>query len=173
MGGARNARAAALTSWTDASFAAIHDRLIDDAGEWWQALEQGPRTLVHNDFNPRNICLRAAPGGPRLAAYDWELATIGAPQHDLAELLCFVLTERASRHEVDRWIERHRSMLERETGVSLCRREWIDGFRASLYDLMLNRLPMYCLIDRVRRQRFLPRVVRTWTRLYRLFPLGD
>jgi hypothetical protein len=129
--------------------------------------------LIHNDFNPRNICLRHQPDGPRLVAYDWELATIGAPQHDLVELLCFVLTERASRHDVYGWIERHRLLLECDTGAEIDRRMWINGFRASLYDLMLNRLPMYCLIDRVRRQRFLPRVVRTWRRLYQWFPLGD
>jgi thioester reductase-like protein len=162
-----------LMAWTGDSIAAIHDRVIAEAGEWWQAMETGPRTLIHNDFTPRNICLRATPEGARLSAYDWELATIGAPQHDLAELLCFVLTERATRHEVDHWIERYRSQLEVETATRLDRREWIDGFRAALYDLMLNRLPMYCLIDRVRRQSFLPRVIRTWRRLYQFFPLGD
>ena len=50
-----------------------------------------PRTLIHNDFNPRNLCLRQTDGGLRLCAYDWELATLQVPQHDLAELLCFVL----------------------------------------------------------------------------------
>jgi aminoglycoside phosphotransferase (APT) family kinase protein len=162
-----------FATWAGDSMAPIQDRLIESVGDWWTAIDEGPRTLIHNDFNPRNICLRREPDGLRLVAYDWELATIGAPQHDLAELLCFVVTERTNRQDVHAWIERHRVLLEAETGAAIDRREWINGFRASLYDLLLNRLPMYCLIDRVRRQRFLPRVVRTWRRLYQWFPLGD
>ena len=162
-----------LVEWAGESIAPIQERLLESVSDWWTAIDGGPRTLIHNDFNPRNICLRAETGRPRLVAYDWELATIGAPQHDLAELLCFVLTDRSSRHDVYAWIERHRQLLEIETGAEIDQRAWINGFRASLYDLMLNRLPMYCLIDRVRRQRFLPRVVRMWRRLYQWFPLGD
>ena len=169
---ASHARSRFLT-WAGESMAPIQDRLLESVADWWTAIDEGPRTLIHNDFNPRNICLRNDPDGPRLVAYDWELATIGAPQHDLAELLCFVLTERSSRNDVHAWIERHRQLLESATGAEIDRRMWINGFRASLYDLMLNRLPMYCLIDRARRQRFLPRVVRTWRRLYQWFPLGD
>ena len=162
-----------LVTWAGESMAPIQDRLLESVGDWWTAIDEGPRTLIHNDFNPRNICLRNGTDALQLVAYDWELATIGAPQHDLAELLCFVLTERANRHDVYAWIERHRLLLGAETGAAIDRRVWINGFRASLYDLMLNRLPMYCLIDRVRPQRFLPRVVHTWRRLYQWFPLGD
>jgi hydroxymethylglutaryl-CoA reductase (NADPH) len=161
----------AFVRWTDRRMADIHDRLIDRVGGWWPALDEGPRTLIHNDFNPRNVCLRPGSAGPRLAAYDWELAAIGAPQRDLVEFLCFVLPERPTRHEVESWLERHRTLLEDETGTVLNRRAWQEGFRSALYDLMLNRLPMYCLIDRVRRQSFLPRVVRTWRALYAQFPL--
>jgi hydroxymethylglutaryl-CoA reductase (NADPH) len=160
-----------LTDWTDGSITSIQERLIDTVGTWWRGLDAGPRTLIHNDFNPRNVCIRDSQRGPRLAAYDWELATIGAPQHDLAELLCFVLPPRATRAETAGWIERHRVLLERESGLHLDRDEWEYGFRASVRDLMLNRLPMYCLIDRVRRQPFLPRVVRTWWRIHEWFPL--
>ncbi len=138
---------------------------------WWRPLETLPRTLIHNDFNPRNICLRDTVDGPALTAYDWELASIGAPQHDLAELLCFVLDADATDRDIDFWIERHRECLERETGRALDPADWRHGFRAALYDLMLNRIPMYTLIHRVRRQSFLPRIVRTWRRLYERFPL--
>jgi hypothetical protein len=117
------------------------------------------------------VCIRDGHRGPRLAAYDWELASINAPQHDLAELLCFVLQTSATRAEAEGWVERHRVLLERESGLRLDRDEWDAGFRASLCDLMLNRLPMYCLVDRVRRQSFLPRVVRTWRQMHEWFPL--
>ena len=106
-----------------------------------------------------------------MCAYDWELATIGAPQRDLAELLCFVLAHDVSKRTVDSWIERHRRALEIESGSSIDADAWREGFRCSLYDLLVDRLSMYALIHRIRRQAFLPRVVRTWRRLYGFFPL--
>jgi thioester reductase-like protein len=161
----------AFSSWADPSIGAIQRRVAGSCGRWWRWMEASPQTLVHHDFNPRNICLRGPQSNRRLCAYDWELATIGAPQRDLAELLCFVMGPDATREEAMRWLDLHRSSLERETGSTIAPDVWLKGFRAGLYDLMLNRLPMYALIHRVRRQSFLPRVVRTWRRLYQHFPL--
>lgn len=49
-------------------------RAIENISFVWHALEAAPRTLIHNDFNPRNLCLRVdSAGGRRLCAYDWEL----------------------------------------------------------------------------------------------------
>ena len=154
-----------------------HATIVETIRDWWPALEALPRTLIHNDFNPRNICLRRGPassddeGRLRLCAYDWELATVGAPQRDLAELLCFVLPVDVADEHIEHWIERHRRLLERESGIAIDRADWTEGFRAANFDLMLSRLPMYALIHRIRRQPFLPRVVRTWRRLYERFPL--
>jgi thioester reductase-like protein len=161
----------AFAAWTEPGIVNVQRRLVEAAADWWRALDEAPRTLIHNDFNPRNVCLRTLEGELRLCAYDWELATAGAPQRDLAEWLCFVLSPAATRSEVAGWIELYRLALQRETGVPLDARAWTAGFRAALYDLMLDRLPGYALVDRVKRQRFLPGVVRTWLALYRMFPL--
>jgi hypothetical protein len=159
-----------FSAWTDPTLAAIQHRIVATAETWWRALETVPRTLIHNDFNPRNICF-LDDREPRLIAYDWELACVGAPQRDLAELLCFLLPADVSDGEIDRFMEKHRSALERETATRIDRTDWEDGCRAAVLDLMLNRLPMYALVHRVRRQPFLPRVVQTWRRLYERFPL--
>ena len=168
---------ARFSAWADPAIASIQRRLVAHVSRWWRRLDESPRTLIHNDFNPRNICLRREPassddeGRLRLCAYDWELATVGAPQRDLAELLCFVLPVDVADEHIEHWIERHRRLLERESGIAIDRADWTEGFRAANFDLMLSRLPMYALIHRIRRQPFLPRVVRTWRRLYERFPL--
>jgi hypothetical protein len=150
---------------------AIHHRLVEELGRWWEPLERLPRTLIHNDFNPRNIALRRDGEGLRLCAYDWELATLGVPQHDLAELLCFTLNARASLDEVRHYLELHRLTLESETGCRVDPEAWELGFRASLGDLLINRFAAYTVAHRFRRQRFLERVLSTWLRLHELFPL--
>ena len=149
--------------------AAIHRRLVSRIDDWWPALEAGPRTLIHNDFNPRNVCLRGPDATPlrlRLGAGDARRA---------AARSCGVPVLRASGdvtlEEVTRWIERHRSALERQRGRSIDRGVWLDGFRSGLYDLLINSLSIYAVVHRVRSQPFLPRFVRTWRHLYQLFPL--
>jgi aminoglycoside phosphotransferase (APT) family kinase protein len=127
-----------------------------------------PRTLIHNDFNPRNITFRRDGNEVRLCVYDWELATLGVPQHDLAELLCFVLGADARADDVCGYVERHRQVLAAFSGRSIDRALWIEGFRLSLQDLMIQRLPAYAMIHRFQRQPFLERVVRTWRALYGL-----
>ncbi|HVJ26863.1 MAG TPA: thioester reductase domain-containing protein [Vicinamibacterales bacterium] len=161
--------APAFSSWADPDIASLQRRLIGSVSRWWPALENAPRTLIHHDFNPRNVCLR----GGVLCAYDWELASIGAPQRDLAEFLCFVLRPDTSAADLLGWIERHRLALERETGRTIAAAGWRRGFSAALYDLLINRLSTYALVHRIRPQSFLPRVLRTWRGLYEHFPLEE
>ena len=148
-----------FSAWADPGLASLHQRLASTVPQWSRSLDDGPRTLIHGDFNPRNVCLRGTP--PRLCAYDWELATIGAPQRDLAEFLCFVLTADTAS-EAPGWIERHRLALSRRIGVELDRSAWIAGFRATMAELLINRLAIYAMVHRVKPLPFLPRVVRTW-----------
>jgi len=158
-----------FTAWAGRSLAKTHLRLADTAPEWWPALERLPRTLIHHDFNPRNLAIRRTDTDLRLAAYDWELATVGAPQRDLAELLCFTLPERVHVDVVEHWVERHRAQLERQSGTSLPRAGWVAGFAGALADLLVSRLAFYALIHRIRPQSFLPRVVSVWAQLFEVY----
>ncbi len=152
--------------WIGADTRGLVAELIAGVGQWWQSLEQMPRTMIHNDFNPRNIAFRNQCGEIRLCAYDWELASPGIPQHDLAELLCFVLPPDCSRETVLHYVELHRESLSLATGRSIDPDTWQVGFQLALRGLILNRLPMYCLMHTFRHQPFLPRVIQTWRRLH-------
>jgi thioester reductase-like protein len=158
-----------FASWAGPSIVDVHRQLIDSTNEWWQALEEQPRTLIHNDFSPRNVALRQDGTGFRLCAYDWELATLGPAQRDLAEFLCFVLTPDVDLHTAGSLVERYRHLLQRGTGASVSRDLWREGFRGALADLLIDKLSFYALVNRVRSQPYLPRVLKTWQRLYELF----
>ena len=93
--------------------------IISNLKTIWSELESAPRTLVHNDFNPRNICINPGTGGDdrrRLCAYDWELATVNVPQRDVAELLAFLLPADAPVQQRRFFAEYHRQELEKATG---------------------------------------------------------
>jgi thioester reductase-like protein len=154
-----------FAEWGGRALTRRHRALVDRIGTWWRALDTLPRTLIHNDFNPRNLALRGTRDAPTLCAYDWELATLGVPQRDLAELCCFVLGTAPSRMDVIDLVELHRATLQESAGRPISSEAWRLGFRLSLQDLLVTRFPMYALAHRVRPQRFLPRILRTWQAL--------
>ena len=133
--------------------------------DWWGCIEKLPRTLIHNDFNPRNIAFRREQGELRLCAYDWELATLHLPQHDLAELLAFTLFDPIEPALVQRLVEFHRTELERFSGQSIDPRTWRKGYYLSLLDLLVNRLPMYAMAHTFRHYKFMERVIRAFREL--------
>ena len=82
-------------------------------------LSTGPLTLIHNDCNPRNVCLHKSLGGldKHMCLYDWELATLDVPQRDLAEFLVFTLRPTTPLETWMELIEFYRSNLEKYSGV--------------------------------------------------------
>lgn len=150
-----------LRQWLGAAAARAHARC---ALEWALRLTIAaslPRTLVHSDFNPRNVALRSTALGARLCAYDWELAAYDLPQRDLIELLCFVLTPQTAA-QARGHLEYARLALERASGRALDVAAWHSGVRIALAEFGVRRLPMYFIAHRFRAQIFLERVTRTW-----------
>jgi thioester reductase-like protein len=145
-----------FASWTGGAIARQQHALVDRMAEWRPILDASPQTLIHNDFNPRNICLKPDGDGWRLCAYDWELAAIGTPARDVAELLCFLAPDGMTRASVERFLDERVSHA---------------AFGAALAELLVDRLSIYAMVHRVKPQRFLPRVLRTWSHLHSLFPV--
>jgi len=151
----------------------LHRRLVRRIFKWWHEIELMPKTLIHNDFNPRNICLRKSTDpedtfGYRLCAYDWELATVHLPQHDLAEFLSFVLHPNVSKNVVDHHVEVHRKALQKASRYAIDPEEWRRGYNLALYDLAVNRFMLYIMAHTFRHYPFMERVTRTLRHLLRL-----
>ncbi|MFI6165536.1 phosphotransferase [Nocardia sp. NPDC051052] len=140
--------------------------IIDAVGSWWPDLAALPRTLVHGDFNPRNIALRAA--DLSLVAYDWELSTLHVPQRDLVELMAFVLTPDATVEETAELIERHRRAIGRNGADEWHEDDWRAGYRWALWDFATTRLQLYLMANSHQALPFLDRVVPTTMRLLAL-----
>ncbi|MFD7235310.1 phosphotransferase [Streptomyces syringium] len=147
------------------------DRLVSRIAtidRWWPRIEAMPRTLVHNDFNPRNLAIRA---DGRLCAYDWELATLHIPQHDLAELLCTALQPSdINAAVVGELSEVHRRSLQAHAGTAVDRDRWESGYRLALWDLAVNRFGLYFVAHTVRHYGFLE---QWWRNLWALIDLAE
>lgn len=158
--------AAEYPEWIDDFTLLRMEKSIAEAGSWWPELEAMPRTLVHNDFNPRNVALRA--DGLRLVAYDWELSTVHVPQRDLAELLAFTMPRDVEADRIGHHIEVHRTALERAAGVELDPALWRRGYRLALRDFSLTRLQLYIMAHTQRQYEFLDDLVHMVKRLIRI-----
>ena len=135
--------------------------VIQDIPNYWQELESMPKTLVHNDLNPRNTCFKLVEGAPSFCVYDWELATYHVPQYDVIELLCFVLD--ADRYHLRLiYLEFYRNALHELTGLCADKEVFSRGAELAAYDFGLHRLGMYMMAHSVSPYPFLPRVVNSY-----------
>jgi hydroxymethylglutaryl-CoA reductase (NADPH) len=146
----------------------LHQRLVRSMPDWCRELERMPRTLIHGDFNPRNLAFRRERSGLRLCAWDWELAELQVPQRDLAELLAFVLPADVAPSTVDGLVELHRRELSRCVGGPIDAAEWRRGYQLALYDFLTTRLSLYQLVHAFRPCAFLQRVLETARSLIRI-----
>lgn len=153
-------------TWCGPGIRALQAQIIGDLARWWPRLRGLPATLIHNDFNPRNFVLRETSGGRRLCVYDWELATRGVPQHDLAELLCFTWHDDMTERDFYDLLESYRAALSAASGSEIDEGEWREGFSLALRHLLINRLALYTLMYRFKPLTYLPRVMQNWMRLY-------
>jgi len=139
--------------------------LIDTLSIWHPAKDQCPATLVHDDFNQRNVGFR-----PEVVVLDWELAQCNTAQRDLVEMLTFVLPPGAERAQIDGHVEAHRHALV-EAGVvnGIERDRWIEGFRCELKIEAINRVGLQLLFGAQFPLAYLVRINATIERLLDLY----
>jgi hydroxymethylglutaryl-CoA reductase (NADPH) len=138
--------------------------LIDTLQHWHPVKDTLPATLVHNDFNQRNVGFR-----PSVVVLDWELVERNIAQRDLVEMLTFVLPNSADRAGIDGHVETHRAALT-EAGVSgLDGDSWIEGFRCELKVEAINRVGLQLLFGAQFPLAYLERINATIERLLDLY----
>jgi hypothetical protein len=138
--------------------------LIDRMPDWYAVKDLLPTTLVHNDFNQRNVGFR-----PAVVVLDWELVEQNIAQRDLVEMLTFVLPASSERSEIDSHIEAHRAAL-LEAGISGSDRDaWMEGFRCELKSEAINRIGLQLLFAAQFALAYLRRINATIERLLDLY----
>jgi tRNA A-37 threonylcarbamoyl transferase component Bud32 len=132
-------------------------KAIENIPKDWEVLENYPKTLIHNDCNSRNMCFR----GLEPCLYDWELATIHAPQYDIVEFLCFTLNQERYhlRTEfIEYYYQKISSLDQRFQDKTL----FLEVLRIVALHFGLHRLGMYMMAHTVSSYPFLPFVVNNY-----------
>ena len=95
-----------------------------------------PSTIIHNDFNPRNVCVRS---DGSICVYDWELAVINLPTRDIMEFLSFVLPIGFEKTSLLEYIDYHHTL--QTTHYS--KEDWYTACLYSTKEYLITRLSFY------------------------------
>lgn len=120
-------------------------------------LENAPRTVVQNDCNTRNLCLRPDGDDFRLCIYDWELAAVNVPQRDLCEFLAYIMNPEAPFEVYRGHVEYYQQQLEAFSGKKYP--NFWEVHHAACVEFALNRLNMMSALHSIREYEFLPRII--------------
>jgi len=122
------------------------DNLFMDAGRVIELWEKNPpvkiskQTLVHNDFNPRNVGIRR---DGRVCIYDWELAAVNIPQRDIFEFLAFSLDENFEEERLVTLLQKHFELIQEINGNSYQWKSYLGDFIVSGYEFLITRVTFY------------------------------
>jgi hydroxymethylglutaryl-CoA reductase (NADPH) len=103
-------------------------------------LKKGKLTLVHNDFNPRNIGIRNN-GTPCI--YDWELSCIDLPQRDIFEFLAFTFEEGDKLNGLEGLLDFHYNLVLEFNDSTYSKSDYISDFKLSGENFILSRVNFY------------------------------
>ncbi len=141
----------------------IYMSFLDDLENNLMRMLSFPMTLTHNDFNPRNLCLRRGDESPATVLYDWELAFFQNPQHDLIEFLVFVLKDGSPRKEYIEYATFYLKRLEEATGRSFTGKHFFEVLDLNAVFFALVRMNLYLLGNNILKLAFLDRVYSNLT----------
>jgi hydroxymethylglutaryl-CoA reductase (NADPH) len=131
------------------------NKINESLPNWYQDYRNLPMTFIHNDFSPRNICIRKN-GTP--CFYDWELCELAPPQRDFIEFMAFTQNDIKNFEEFETLSKIHYTEFKNATGVDLTYEEWQKGLLAASYDFLIDRLSFYMIGNIINQYKFLKRV---------------
>ncbi|MFW7379863.1 MAG: phosphotransferase [Oligoflexus sp.] len=141
-------------------------RQLENLPDLLKCFQSFPETLIHYDFNPRNICWKNSQSAQsQLVAYDWELCCFHNPQYDLVELLIYSLPKVASRDLLERLISRYQEQLEKRVGESWNKADFKRVLHANIYLYLLVRGNLHLLVHNLLNFDYIDAVYKNLHRL--------
>ena len=128
---------------------------------------QIPQTIIHNDFNPRNVALRK---DGRVCIYDWELAMRNIPHRDVAEFLCFSLPNDFNEDTFLDHLKFHFE-LSRKNFSDLTWEQWTKGYSYSIKEFLVTRAAFYKVSEILMKLKFGDRIIANGERMLNMLKL--
>lgn len=137
---------------------------INEMATLWNELITVPKSVVHNDFNPRNAFFKKNADNLNICVYDWELATVHFPVYDLVEFLSFTAGSLTDDQLQDHILDFHKVLAEKFSEYENPK-TFNKTLLCSVFDFGLHRLGMYMMAHSVGPYPFIPHVVNNFERI--------
>ena len=144
-----------------AQLESMFDYLVGLQEEYDALSPKIPHTLVHNDFNSRNIAIRK---DGRACIYDWELAVIEIPHRDIVEFLSFVLPLDFDEKQFEQYLAFHFDLY-KEFVPKISSKAWTAAYVYALKLYLLTRISFYEVAGILDRYAFSDRILRNSFRM--------
>lgn len=122
---------------------------------------QDHRTLTHNDFSKRNVCVTKT----GCIFYDWELACYQNPEHDLVDFLCSAIDENTSAQKIREYVSIYYDEFEKLAKVSIDGERRKKYLRFNLYEFAVNRLAILQIYEARHARSFVEESMRNLRRI--------
>lgn len=123
-----------------------------------------PMTIIHNDFNSRNLCLKKDKDGMKLKLFDWETISYHNPQHDLLEFLFYAMDRNFTAEEFNYYVGYYYNKLNEKTGTTFNRYEFNEVLYLNALEMAVLRFNLYLLGHNAVKFSFMERVYGNLTR---------
>jgi len=133
---------------------------IEDLEQDFHELEM-PLTIIHNDFNPRNVAIRK---DKRVCIYDWELAVKNIPHRDIMEFLCFALPENFEEDRFMSFVDFYYNLL-LQYSPSLNYEMHIKACKYSIKEFLICRAAFYKVSEILMKLKFGDRIIKNSLRM--------
>lgn len=137
---------------------------IQDFPMLWDSMENVNKSIIHNDFNPRNSFFRINDNVLNICVYDWELANIHFPVYDLVEFLSFT-GNNLNDEELTDTLEYFGAEISKVCDDYKYEKIFQLSLLCSTYDFGLHRLGMYMMAHSVSPYPFIPHVIKNYSRI--------
>jgi hydroxymethylglutaryl-CoA reductase (NADPH) len=114
------------------------------------------KTLIHNDFNPRNVAIRK---DGRPCIYDWELAILNIPQRDIFEFLAFSLPFDFLPSQLEDLLKQHWPLVQ-ELNVDYSWQDYRHDFKLAGDEFLISRVCFYLAGSTLVNYPFIERVFK-------------
>lgn len=131
--------------------------ILDSLARWHPAKDVMPATLVHNDFNQRNVGFRE---DGEVVVLDWELARVDIPQRDVVDLLTFTLDAHADADVVLHLLGVHWQALQ-ENGMDVDPEVYARAAAAEFRRQAVDRVGLHLVFGAAFDLPYLTRINRT------------
>ena len=120
-------------------------------------IKKGALTVVHNDFNPRNVAVRK---NGEICIYDWELASINLPQRDVFEFLAFTFADEVDEKLLFDLLHFHYDLILDFNGASYSWEDYLADFRVAGEEFLITRINFYLAGSTLINYPFIQRVFK-------------